>query len=193
MVWFRPLMSPESSWRLGPEGSSVQSWGFGKWLDHEVSELSNEFIHQWVLNLMGYWEVMGTRRWDLSKGSKSLRVCLEGYILYPTPSFLSASQLPGGEQLCSTTCMMLCLTPESMEPSVDGLKPETVRGNTFFSPLSWFSQVFCHSDGKETNRVLGAPSSFWAQKTKVIGCVTVFIQDWGKKNNSVRSYLEINA
>jgi hypothetical protein len=103
-------------WRLGPQ-TLFRGGVFGKWLDHEGSDLINgyfidEFEISWYC-----WKVVETRRWGLVGGSRSQVTC-SGKIscLFPFSLF---SLLPGHREvrqssfavLCPST-MMVCLTTQ---------------------------------------------------------------------------------
>jgi hypothetical protein len=79
-----------------------------KWLGHEDSDLINGLVIIWWY----YWEVVGTSRYSLVGGSRSLGVCPRRVHLCPFLSLsLSASCLSSGKQLFSATpcATMFCL------------------------------------------------------------------------------------
>jgi hypothetical protein len=43
---------------LAPSAAVLTGGAFGRWLDHESSNLINGLIHWWIRGLVGYWEVV---------------------------------------------------------------------------------------------------------------------------------------
>jgi hypothetical protein len=94
------------------------------------------------------------RSWGLVEGSWSWGPCLwMAYVVPALPATRSASWSSWGEQFSSIMlfCMMHCLTL-----GLKGTRPSDKEWNFWncdsnLFPLTWFSWVFCYSDGKLTH------------------------------------------
>jgi hypothetical protein len=133
LLWINYEMSPPNSCVGGfVPNTTFRGGAFGKWLDHEGSDLIIGLIHWWIHNLVALLGVNGN--W---KGSRSLGACLwRVYLTFLTHS-LSAFWLPWGKQHSSYHILplwyfYLITILKLMEPASPALKPLKLRQTKSF-------------------------------------------------------------
>jgi hypothetical protein len=131
-------------------GAAFRVMAFGRWLDHDGSNLINGLIQWWIHSLTGYWEVMKALGDGASLEELGHWGCsLGGYTLSLFPSSLSL--VPGSFGLPHALCHEVLPHHRARNKSQVTMdwNLETVSQETFLL-LNCLPHVFCHGDEQVT-------------------------------------------